>query len=127
VVVVMTDGRDEDNPGTGPGSVRRLDDVAQLIQESGALVFGIGLGTTVDRATLQRIADWSGGRAFFPKDVEELPSSTPRRGRPAAPLRGRLHVLTHQRDGTWRDVTIQVKSQPDAVVKTVGGYFAPSR
>ncbi len=30
VVVVMTDGRDEDNPGTGPGSVSRLEDVDKV-------------------------------------------------------------------------------------------------
>src|SRR4029079_9310198 len=44
VIVVMTDGRDEDNPGKGPGSKRTLDEVLKLQKETGAVVFGIGLG-----------------------------------------------------------------------------------
>jgi Ca-activated chloride channel homolog len=128
VVVVMTDGKDEDNPGTGPGSVRRLDDVAKLIQESGALVFSIGLGTSVDRNTLQSIADLSGGRAFFPQEVEELASEY---RRVVDDLR-RRYVVGYtssfiQRDGTWRDVRIRVRNAPDAAVRSSGGYFAPAQ
>ena len=37
VVVVMSDGRDEDNPGTGPGSVRRLSDVLDALKQTGAV------------------------------------------------------------------------------------------
>jgi Ca-activated chloride channel homolog len=128
VVVVMTDGRDEDNPGTGPGSVNRLPDVEKLVTETGALVFGIGLGTKVDQAPLQRLADLSGGRAFFPADVTELATEY---RRVIDDLRRRYvvsYTSTHiQRDGSWRDVTIEMKSRPDAVIKSPGGYFAPPR
>ena len=128
MVVVMTDGRDEDNPGTGPGSVNRLEDVEKYVQETGALVFGIGLGAKVDQGPLQKIADLSGGQAFFPTDVSELAAEF---RRVVDDLR-RRYVIGYttsniQRDGSWRDVVIQVKSQPDAVIKSVGGYFAPSR
>jgi VWFA-related protein len=128
VVVVMTDGKDEDNPGTGPGSVRRIDEVAKLIHETGALVFTIGLGTTVDRRTLQSIAEWSGGQAFFPETVEELASEY---ARVVDDLR-RRYVIGYtssfiQRDGTWRDVEIRIKGAPDATVRSSGGYFAPAQ
>ena len=53
VVVVMTDGRDENNPGTGPGSVRSFADVLGHLKESGTTVFGIGLGTKVDSRPLE--------------------------------------------------------------------------
>jgi len=128
VVVVMTDGRDEDNPGTGPGSVRRLPDVLKHIQDSGALVFAIGLGSNVDRDVLNRIADRSGGRAFFPAEVTELSAEY---NRVVDDLRRRYvlgYTSSHiQRDGSWRDVTIRVKARGDAVVRSAGGYFAPSR
>lgn len=128
VVVVMTDGRDEDNPGTGPGSINNIEDVTKYVQETGAVVFGIGLGTKVDQAPLQKIADLSGGQAFFPTDVTALPAQY---RRVVDDLRRRYivgYTSSHiQRDGSWRAVTIQVKSHPDAVIKSAGGYFAPSR
>ena len=76
VVVVMTDGRDEDNAGKGPGSTHRLEDVLKLVKDSGAMIYAIGLGTNPDRAVLQQMADLSGGRAFFPADVGTSPRST---------------------------------------------------
>ena len=128
VVVVMTDGRDENNPGTAPGSLRRLEDVSKLIQDTGALVFGIGLGTKVDQAPLETVADLSGARAFFPTEVTEL--STEFR-RVVDDLRRRYvvgYTSTHiRRDGSWRNVQIRVKGSPDASVRSAGGYFAPAR
>jgi Ca-activated chloride channel family protein len=128
VVVVMTDGRDEDNKGTGPGSVRRLEDVEKYVKETGALVFGIGLGAKVDEGPLQRLAELSGGRAFFPSDVTDLPAEY---RRVVDDLRRRYvvgYTSSHiQRDGSWREVTIRVRSQQDATIRSAGGYFAPSR
>jgi VWFA-related protein len=128
VVVAMTDGRDENNPGTAPGSMRKPQDVAKLIQDTGALVFSIGLGTNVDRAALQQFADISGGRAFFPTDISQLAGEFVR---VVDDLR-RRYVVGYtssgiQRDGSWRNVEIRIKSHPDARIKTPGGYFAPSK
>ena len=101
VVVVMTDGRDENNPGTGPGSVRDLDDVAALIRQTGAVMFGIGLGVNVDQEPLKKIAEWSGGRALFPADVSELPGPVPSGRRRSSPaIRGRVHLVSHS--ARWR-------------------------
>ncbi|HVH29035.1 MAG TPA: VWA domain-containing protein, partial [Vicinamibacterales bacterium] len=117
VVVVMTDGRDENNPGTAPGSVSTLEDVTEQAHEVGALIFGIGLGAKVDQKPLQTLSDLSGGRAFFPADVSELPGEY---RRVVDDLRRRYVVgytsSNIQRDGSWRDVTIQVKSRPEAVI-----------
>jgi hypothetical protein len=125
---VMTDGRDENNPGTGPGSVRRFRDVADLIKETGALMFGIGLGVNVDHAPLQEIARVSGGRALFPSDVTELATQY---RRVVDDLRRRYVVgftSSHlQHDGGWRDVEIRIKGRPTAAVRSAGGYAAPAR
>ena len=57
VVVVMTDGRDENNAGTGPGSTRTLNDTLKDLKESGTTVFTIGIGTKLDTSSLQQLAD----------------------------------------------------------------------
>ena len=126
--MVMTDGRDENNPGTGPGSVRQMPDVSKLIQDTGALVFAIGLGTNVDQKTLTEFAKLSGGRAFFPADATELAGEY---RRVIDDLRRRYvvgYTSSHiQRDGSWRNVEVRIKRVPDATVRSAGGYFAPAR
>lgn len=127
-VVVMTDGRDENNPGTGPGSSRTIDDVLKQVKDTGTLVFGIGLGMKVDQTPLRLAAERSGGRAFFPLAVADLPNEY---RRVIDDLRRRYVVgytsTQIQRDGTWRAVDIRVKGREDAVVKSSGGYYAPAR
>src|SRR5262249_43558495 len=71
-IVVLTDGRDENNPGTGPGSAHSLDEVLELGRQAGAAVFAIGLGTRVDRSVLLKLADQSGGEAYFSNDPSQL-------------------------------------------------------
>lgn len=128
VVVVMTDGRDEDNPGKGPGSKRTLADVLKLQKESGAVVFGIGLGTQVDREPLERLAAASGGQALFPADAAGLEAQY---RRVVEDLR-RRYVVSYTspdraRNGRWRPVDIRVKGHADAVIRSIGGYFAPDK
>jgi Ca-activated chloride channel homolog len=128
VLVVMTDGRDENNPGTGPGSTRSFADVLGHLKESGATVFGIGLGTKVDAKPLATLAELSGGRALFPTDVSQLSAEF---GRVVEDLRRRYvvsYTSTHvKHDGSWREVQIRLKSTPGAVVRTSGGYQAPEK
>ena len=71
-VVILTDGRDEDNPGTGPGSVRTWDSVLRLLQDQDVTMFPVGLGTKIDPDRLNLLATFSGGEAYFPQDVSEL-------------------------------------------------------
>jgi len=126
-VVILTDGRDENNPGTAPGSVRNLDDVLVLAKETDAAIFGIGLGTKVDKAPLERLARLSGGQTYYPSDVSELKDQY---HRIVENLR-RRYVLSYTstniaRNGAWREVQIRSKSK-EIVVASRGGYFAPER
>jgi len=126
-VVILTDGRDENNPGTAPGSVHTLDDVLTRVKEVDAAIYTIGLGPNVDRALLQQLADISGGRAYFPDDASAL----------QAEYRGiienlrRRYVLGYastnpRRDGAWR--TVEIKARTGTLqVRSRGGYFAPDR
>jgi VWFA-related protein len=124
-VVILTDGRDENNPGTAPGSIRNLDDVIALARETDAAIFSIGLGTKVDKAPLERLARISGGQTYFPIDVSELRDQYHR----IVENMRRRYVLSYTstnivRDGAWRDVQIRPRSA-DIVVTSRGGYFAP--
>ena len=126
-IVVLTDGRDENNPGTAPGSVRTLNDVLKLLKETEAAVFTIGLGAKVDRSPLEQLARLSGGMAYFPEEVSMLQNEYKRI---IENLR-RRYVLSYTstntaRDGAWREVQIRSRSA-DIVVSSRGGYFAPAR
>jgi Ca-activated chloride channel family protein len=127
VIVVLTDGRDENNAGTAAGSVRTFHDVSNLIKESDATVFTVGLGARVDRSPLERLASLSGGGAYFPLEVSHLREDYLRI---VENLRRRF-VLSYMstnpvRNGSWRDVQIRSKSA-DVVISSRGGYFAPQQ
>ena len=125
-VVVLSDGRDEDNPGTGPGSEHTLDDVLKLMRSVDATIFPIGLGTRVERAFLEKLATDSGGQAYFPATVSSLGdqyTSVIENLRRRYVLSYTSSNSTH--DGTWR--TVEIRSRMTGLrIATRGGYFAPS-
>ena len=127
-VVVLTDGRDEDNPGTGPGSVRAWESVLRLMQDQqDVTMFPVGLGTKIDPERLNMLATFSGGQAYFPKDVSELGTQF---ARVTENLRHRYVVgytsSNPTRDGKWRSVEIRTKSA-GIRISSRKGYFAPER
>ena len=120
VVIVLTDGRDDD--GTGKVlSVKTLDQVIAAAREVNVPVFTIGLGTDVDEAILTKIAVESGGRYFPSPSSAALESLYREIG---AQLTGQ-YLLSYdtdlsERDGSWHRV----------VVRAAGGlgqkqYMAP--
>jgi len=126
-VVVLTDGKDENNPGTAPGSTHTLEDVLTLGRQVQAAVFAIGVGAQVERPVLERLAHESGGEAYFPSDVSLL---TDQYRRVIESLR-RRYVLSYNstnsaHDGAWREVEVRPR-RTDLAVLTRGGYFAPDR
>ncbi len=127
VVVLLSDGRDENNPGTGPGSARSQNDVFAALKASDTTIYPIGLGPRVDRELLERLAAESGGAAFFPEDVSSLRDEY---ARVVEDLR-RRYVVSYTstnaaRDGAWRAVHIETR-RPETTVRSRGGYFAPER
>jgi Ca-activated chloride channel family protein len=125
VIVVLSDGRDENNPGTGPGSTHTQNDVLLALKETDAVIYPIGLGPRVDRALLERLAAESGGIAYCPEDVSTL------RADYARVIEGirRRYVVSYTstngaRNGAWRAVRIETR-QHGAAVRSRGGYFAP--
>ena len=126
-VVVLTDGKDENNPGTAPGSEHTLGDVLKLVRSVGATIYPIGLGQKVERGILEQLASESGGEAYFPADVASLPADY---HRVIESLR-RRYLLSYTstnfvHDGLWRSVNIHARL-PGLVVSSQGGYFAPEK
>jgi VWFA-related protein len=126
-VVVLTDGRDEDNPGTGPGSIRVWQDVLRLMQDQDVTMFPVGLGTKIDPDRLKLLATFTGGEAYFPQDVSELRAEFQR---VTENLRHRYIVgytsTNPSRDGKWR--AVEIRTRPAGIrVTSRKGYFAPEK
>jgi Ca-activated chloride channel family protein len=126
-IVVLTDGRDENNPGTAPGSVRTWEQVLGLVRETEVAVFPVGLGTKIDPDRLATLATVSGGQAFFPKEVSELAAQYSR----IIDNLGHRYIIGYTstnsaRDGKWRKVEIKTRSA-GIVIHSRQGYFAPEK
>ena len=127
VIVVLTDGRDENNPGTAPGSTHTLPEVLARLKQVGAMVFGIGLGPKVDKDPIEQVTKVSGGEAYYPVDTSSLAGEY---RRVLENLR-RRYIISYTstnsvRDGKWR--TVEVKSKRAGII--IGGqkgYFAPGK
>ena len=76
---------------------------------------------------LERLADISGGAAYFPSDASQLHAQFTRT---VENLRRRYvlgYTSTHiARDGSWRKVEIKSRSA-NHVIRSRSGYFAPDR
>jgi Ca-activated chloride channel family protein len=123
VVVLVTDGRDENAASTGPGSSRSWDEALAAVSEVEATVYCIGIGSRVDRERLTQVANLTGGEAYFTTDVLELEQNY---RRIVEELRRRF-VLGYTstngtRDGKWRKVEIRA---PGVTIRSRGGYLAP--
>ena len=71
-VLLVTDGVDT-------SSRLKLDDAVRSAWKSGAAVYAVGVGDEkafdgVDKGALRKLAERTGGRAFFPKKTDELPA-----------------------------------------------------
>jgi Ca-activated chloride channel family protein len=120
-VVVFSDGEDQ-------SSHLSMDAIVRMVGENDATVFSVGQGRATRDGPLQkvlkRLADVSGGRAFFTQDINELDEAFKRI----------LDELSHQylmaypptnakRDGTWRKISVNVAGK-GYKVRARQGYFA---
>ena len=126
VVVLVTDGRDENGPGTGPGSRRSWEEAIGEVADADTTVYAIGLGIRVDRERLEQVAALTGGEAYFTTDVAELEGHYRR----IIEELHRRYVLAYtstngKRDGSWRKV--EIRAAEGTRIRTRGGYYAPGR
>lgn len=125
-IILLTDGLNT------YGS-KKMDDAIQAALKSEAVIYAIGIGDDfydgVDKGTLKKVSERTGGRAFFPRDEAEL-----RRAFTEIQIEMRSQYLiayepsNQKRDGSYRKIEIQVANPELAKQKVVlthrQGYFA---
>ena len=124
-LVLLSDGGDN-------ASRRDLDDVLEFAQQSSATIYTIGIYDATDPdqnpRVMRRIAELSGGRAYFPDSLEDLEQVW---RDIAGGIRSQYtigyHSSNRNRDGTFRKVKITAGRNGDRGLRvtTRGGYIAP--
>ncbi len=119
--------------GVNTSGKKKLDEAVQAALRSEAIIYSIGIGDNfqygVDRRSLDKISERTGGRAYFPKDERELRNAF---AQIQEEMRSQYLVAyepTNQnRDGSYRRIDIQLANpqlQKDKVKVTHRqGYFA---
>ena len=128
VLVLYTDGGDN-------ASSIRFSDLADMLKASDVTVHAIGFLEHLPardkldaRSQLMRLAELTGGQAFFPLSMKELDGVY---GKVAADIDAQYtmgYLSTNTKaDGTWRKVEIKVvrPGLKDIKVRARQGYFAP--
>lgn len=119
--------------GVDTFSKKKLEDAVRAAEKAEAVVYSIGIGDNfydgVDKGTLNKISERTGGRAFFPKDEAEL-----RNAFTQIQIEMRSQYLiayepsNQKRDGSYRTVEIQVVNQnlirQKVTLRHRKGYYA---
>lgn len=125
-IVLLSDGDDT-------SSLTSFDAVLDLANRSDTAIYAIGLGER-DAAghlakydaefTLRRLANESGGRAFFPTDIREIGAVYDDITRELASQYAIAYASTNsRRDGRWRNISVRMADRGlDA--RTRPGYYA---
>ena len=99
----------------------------RLMQDQDVTMFPVGLGPRIDAERLSMLATFTGGKAYFPQEVEQLRFQFERI---IENLRHRYIVgytsTNSTRDGKWRAVEIRTRTAGIRITSRKG-YFAPAR
>lgn len=126
-IVLLSDGDDT-------SSLTSFDAVLDLANRSDTAIYAIGLGER-DAAghlakydaefALRRLANESGGRAFFPNDIREISAVYDAITQELASQYAIAYASTNsRRDGRWRNISVRMADRGlDA--RTRPGYYAP--
>lgn len=123
ILVMYTDGGDT-------RSALRFGEMMDLLKASQVTVYAIGLVDNTGSAraqlqmTLRRIAETTGGQAFFPTAMQDVESAY---DKVLAEINGQYHLgyvsTNTAADGAWREVDIRVK-RDGLRTRARKGYFA---
>ena len=116
-IILLTDGEDYDSHFS-------LDRVRDIARTSEVVIYCIGLGSGINKGPLRDLARDTGGRAFFPGNVEKLQETYAQVSRE---LRSQYYLTysSANRDFDGKFRKIQLKSKRDNVtIRTRRGYYA---
>ena len=125
VLVVVTDGQDN-------SSVTSLERLKRLADQSGVLIYAIGLlNDASEREAVRAKKDLdlmtfeTGGEIFYPRVLAEVDGIA---SHVARDLRNQYTIayipVNEEQDGTFRRIKLEVSSPPGAIVRTRNGYYA---
>ena len=125
-IILLTDG-------VNTSGKKKLDEAVQAALRSEAIIYAIGIGDNfyngVDKGSLNKITERTGGRAYFPKDERDLRDAF---AQIQEEMRSQYLVAyeprNQARDGSYRTIEIQLTNQQllkDKIKVTHRqGYFA---
>ena len=119
--------------GDNTSGKKKLDDAVQAALRSEAIIYSVGIGDNfysgVDKGSLNKISERTGGRAYFPRDERELREAFQQI---QEEMRSQYLIAyepsNQNRDGAYRKINIELTNQQlqkDKVKVTHRqGYFA---
>lgn len=121
VIIVLTNGVDT-------WSSIKMREAIERTWRSEVIIYAIGINGTdgLDSGGLKKMAAETGGRAFFPRNEEDLDKAY---AQIDEDLRSQ-YVLAYSpvngaRDGSFRTIQVKIKNHTDLTVRHRRGYFAP--
>jgi VWFA-related protein len=125
VLLVVTDGNDN-------ASILNLENLVKESQNSGVLIYAIGLLTQEERSeakkakrALDMLTEATGGESFYPKDAEEADKIA---HQVAHDLRNQYSIAyspsNQKLDGSYRQIKVVVTGPNKPVARTRSGYYA---
>jgi VWFA-related protein len=123
VMIIISDGQDNQ-------SVHTREEALGMAQRAEATIFAISTNRSGAEGrgdkTLRRLADETGGRAFFPFEAGDLTSNFQEIARELRSQYSVAYVSTNpSHDGTFRNIDIQPVSK-GLQVRSKNGYWAPT-
>jgi Ca-activated chloride channel homolog len=128
-IVVLSDGEDT-------SSLLPFEEVLDLAKRSETAIYAIGLRDAEGAASsrgfkeaefvLRQLSQETGGRAFFPLQVTELPAIYTQISEELSSQYTIGYTSKNaKRDGAWRRIVVRV-ARPNLTARTKQGYFAPT-
>ena len=129
-LLVFTDG--DDSRSMGQGSEASSNDAVEFAKFSEVTIYPVGFEGSraagsrgVNKGFLKKLAEETGGAAFFPDGIGEL-------NKDFETIQNELHSQYRmayvpsrtEKTGEWRKIELKIKGRNDLVVRTRQGYYA---
>jgi Ca-activated chloride channel family protein len=125
-LLVFTDGSDSrPMDGGSKSSAKEVIEAGKMSEVTIYTVGFIGNGSGVNQDFLTRLASETGGRAFYPVNVDHLHRSFVAIGQELhTSYRIAYTPKNDVLDGTWRAIKVRIQGHEDLIVRTRQGYYA---
>jgi Ca-activated chloride channel family protein len=130
-IIAVSDGEDTASRHTLEDAIeiaQRTETVVYCVGTNNAGFFGVkgGISGTEGDKDLKRLAEETGGRAFFPTEVLELEKTFTEIGQELRSQYILFYVSSNQRrDGRFRDIDVKIVGRDGMRVRAKRGYTAP--